>query len=123
MHFGVSSTGTIPLRTKVLSRITAPLRQQSTLPGPVIQEVDVPQDAFESDPALTPARVFETTFDLDVDPLNNEILLHAWGNLECCLPRGTRIAYLYSLAAPAAGDRQASLPSCNRATSSCSKKC
>ena len=58
VHFGVSSTGTIPLRTKVLSRITAPLRQQSRLPGPVIQEVDVPQDAFESDPrAHTRSRV------------------------------------------------------------------
>jgi hypothetical protein len=113
VHFGVSSTGTIPLRTRVLSRITAPLRSQSMLPGPVIQSGDIPEDSFDSDPALTPVRVFETTFALNVDPLNNEIFLHAWGNLECCLSRGTRTAYLYSLAPAGAEDRQASRPDLN----------
>lgn len=111
VHFAVGSTGTVPMRTQVLSRITAPLRSQSTLPGAVIPAVDVPPESFDSDPALRPVRVFETAFALNVDPANNEIFLHTWGNLECCLARGVRVANLYTLAAPGGGDRQASRPS------------
>src|SRR5262249_53241670 len=94
---------------QVLSRITAPLRSQSTVPPTVIPESDVPPTSFESDPALTQVRVFETTFDLSVNPANNRIFLHTWGNLECCLPKGTRTAYLYQFA-DGPGERQASLP-------------
>lgn len=111
VHFSVGSTGTIPLRTQMLSRITAPLRSQSTLPGAVISAAGIAPDSFDSDPALQPVRAFETAFELDVHPQNNEILLHTWGNLDCCLARGVRVAYLYTLAAPGVGDRQASRPS------------
>ncbi len=126
VHFAAGSGGRVPLRTKILSRITAPLRQQSATPGVVIAEAELPPplepfdpdptlaqirtEPLDSDPALAQVRVFETTFPLDVSPLSNEIYLHTWGNLECCLPQGSRTAFLYALAAPAAGERQALLP-------------
>jgi hypothetical protein len=108
-HFAVDSVGTVPMHTKVLSRITAPLRGRSALPGTVIPVADVPDAAFDGDPALAQVRTFETTFPLTASPQNNTIFLHTWGNLQCCLPTGTRIAYLYVLAA-GPGQRQASLP-------------
>ncbi|HEY5912271.1 MAG TPA: hypothetical protein VJA21_16840 [Verrucomicrobiae bacterium] len=103
------SGGTIPQGTKILSRVTAPLRSKSLPPDVVIPEAEIPSAAFDSDPALARVRVFETAFPLPVHPENNEIYLHTWGNLECCLPTGTQIAYLYSLAA-GPGERQASRP-------------
>jgi hypothetical protein len=109
VHFAADSTGTVPQRTRILSRITAPLRSERTVPGTVIPEADVPDASFDSDPALAGVRVFETAFPLAVSRKNNAIFLHTWGNLECCLPTGTRIAYLYWLE-PGQGERQASLP-------------
>ena len=126
VHFGVGSGGQIPQRTRILSRITAPLRQQSVTPGVEIAEADLPPplepfdpeptlaqirtEPLDSDPALAQVRVFETTFPLDVSPENNEIYLHTWGNLECCLPKGSQSAYLYSLGPVLSGERQALLP-------------
>jgi hypothetical protein len=97
VHFAVDTKGTIPQHTKVLSRIAAPLRNQAALPGVVIQEAYLPDDAFETDPALRRVTVFETTFPVEVNPESNKIYLHTWGNLECCLPRGTTSVYLYSV--------------------------
>lgn len=113
VHFQTTSSGTVPLGTKILSRITAPLRSQRSLPEVVIQEADIPSESFSTDPALSQVRVFETTHDLTVNRLNNEIFLHTWGNLECCLPQGTQVAYLYVLLPPLAGERQAVLPVLN----------
>jgi hypothetical protein len=109
VHFKVDSGGEIPLSTKILSRVTAPLRNRSTTPDVVIAEADVPPATFDSDPALAQVRVFETAFPLTVSVHNNTIFLHTWGNLECCLPKGTRNAYLYSLT-NGLGERQAFLP-------------
>ena len=80
------------------------------MPGVVIPEADVPPESFDSDPALVQVRVFETTFRLTVSQSNNTIFLHTWGNLDCCLSKRTRTAYLYVLA-DGPGERQASLPS------------
>lgn len=109
VHFEVGSGGAIPLGTKILSRVTTPFRNRSAAPGVVIPESDVPPASFDSDPALAQVRVFETAFPLTVSVNNNTIFLHTWGNLECCLPKGTRIAYLYSLTG-GPGERQALLP-------------
>ncbi len=103
VHLEVDSEGTIPQGTKVLSRITAPLPHQATPPGVIIPEEDVPDEAFESHPVLSRVRVFETAFPATVHPENNEIFLHAWGNLECCLPLGTMSAHLYSVFPAGAG--------------------
>jgi hypothetical protein len=110
VHFEVRSNGDVPLgTTKILSRVTAPLRHKSATPDVVIPEADVPQETFDADPALAQVRVFETAFPLKVNINNNRIFLHTWGNLECCLPTGTRSAYLYVLP-DGTGERQASLP-------------
>jgi hypothetical protein len=109
VHFGVGSNGEVPLGTKILSRVTASLRNKSATPDVVIPEADVPPMTFDSDPALAQVRVFETSFPLKVNTKNNTIFLHTWGDLECCLPKGTRTAYLYSLA-DGPGERQASMP-------------
>jgi hypothetical protein len=109
VYFETGSSGTVPLGTKILSRITAPLRSRSTVPGTVLQDVDIPAESFDSDAALAQVRVFETALPLRVNQNNNLIFLHTWGNLECCLPTGTQTAYLYSLA-DGPGERQALLP-------------
>lgn len=109
VHFEVGSGGAIPLGAKILSRITAPLRNKSATPGVVIAEAEVPPATFDSDPALAQVRVFETAFPLTVSMNNNTIFLHTWGDLECCLPKGARTAYLYSLA-DGPGERQALMP-------------
>ena len=93
----VSSNGTIPMGTKILSRIGRPLLRETGLPGVVIQETDLAPDAFDSDPALKKSRVFETAFSLQVHPQNNTIYFHAFGNLECCLPGGAISAYVFAL--------------------------
>ena len=46
-------------------------------------------------PALRGAVAFETAARLKAEPINNEIRLHTWGDLDCCLPRGATVAYLY----------------------------
>jgi hypothetical protein len=109
VHFEVGSSGEIALGTKLLSRVTAPLRHQSATPEVVIAEADVPPQTFDSDPALAQVRVFETAFPFTVSINNNTVFLHTWGNLECCLPKGVRTAYLYSLA-EGSGERQAFMP-------------
>src|SRR5262245_28594668 len=85
VHFQVGSNGAIsprkiPLGTKILSRVTTPLRSKSVVPSVVIPEGDVPPETFDSDPALAQVRVFETAFCLTVHQNNNTIFLHTWGN-------------------------------------------
>ncbi|UCF91863.1 MAG: hypothetical protein JSW39_26930 [Desulfobacterales bacterium] len=104
VHFEAASTGQVPLGTQILSRVGDPLRNTTVPPSTVIHEVDLPEDAFDADPALRRCRVFETTFALDVYPENNTIYLHAWGNRQCCLPGGATSAYVYALD-PANPDR------------------
>ena len=109
VHFEVGSGGVVPLGTKILSRVTTPLRSKSASPEVVIPEADVPPGTFDTDPALAQVRVFETAFPLTVTINSNTIFLHTWGNLECCLPKGIRTAYLYSLP-EGSGERQAFMP-------------
>jgi hypothetical protein len=112
VHIEAGSVGKIDMRTLILSRITAPLRNRSTLPPVPIPEADVPAESFDSDPALVQVRVFETAHDLTVSQSNNRIFIHTWGNLDCCLPKRTRVAYLYVLPV-GTGSRPASLPNLN----------
>jgi hypothetical protein len=53
--------------------------------------------SYTSDPALAHVCVFEMTAPVAVDPLNNELRLHTWGNEECCLPRATTTAHVYAI--------------------------
>ncbi len=97
VHIEASSTGQIPMGTKVLSRVGDPLRNNNSPPETVIRDLDLPEDAFSADPALLRSRVFETSHVLDVYTENNKIYFHAWGNLQCCLPGGATSAYVYAL--------------------------
>lgn len=110
VHVQVGGPGTVPLGTKVLSRVTAPLLGRSAPPPLVIPEADVPAPAFEGDPALADARVFETAFELDVKAINNTLYIHTWGDERCCLPVGIRSVYLYGLVAAAGGELRATMP-------------
>jgi len=49
---------------------------------------------MEGDPALTAVVVFETAFPAQLDPSNNQIFVHTWGEEECCLAAGTTEAFL-----------------------------
>lgn len=110
VHVETAAAGTLPLGTKVLTRIAAPLRHQSQRPPTVIPESDLTGDAFDTDPALAAARVFETAFDLVAHPENNTIYIHDGGDLECCLPCGIRSAELYGLTALGNGLHRAIRP-------------
>ena len=72
--------------------------------------------------ATRPAGVaaFETAYDQALDPVNNEMRLHTWGEEECCLAPGTTEAYLYRPAAPAR--RRPCARRWRTATTSCSRR-
>jgi hypothetical protein len=104
VHLAVDSKGTMAPGQQLLTRIVAPLRVDRTKPvathptvPPETQIRFVSDSDFQSDPVLAQVRVFETATDARVDPRNNEIRVHAWGNDECCLPRGTTTAHLYAI--------------------------
>jgi hypothetical protein len=95
VHFQTTNPYALPQQSQVLSRVTTPLRGKTAVPGAVLLASDLAADSFDNDPALTGTKVFETAFPIQLDPKNNLLFLHAWGNLECCLPSGATSAYLY----------------------------
>jgi hypothetical protein len=95
VHFNVSSGGLVPQGQQLLTRVTAPFRHDSQPPGIVVRELT--EDDYRGDPALAQVRVFETAGEVVCRPLNNTIHIHTWGNEQCCLPRGTRTAHLYTV--------------------------
>ena len=95
VHFNVDSAGVIPKHHQLLTRITQPLRHDSQPPDIVVRELG--EDDYAGDPALSQVRVFQTTADAICRPTNNTIQIHTWGNEQCCLPRGTRTAHLYTV--------------------------
>ena len=82
VHFRVTSDGSIPEGTVLLSRVTQPIG--STLAPP--REILPPDHETAIGRAQT---VFETVGETPVDPGLNEIPLWAWGRRNCCHPRGT----------------------------------
>ena len=93
---GVSGPQLLPAGTLAVTRVVAPLRNQGQAPGAVIPASRITAETLETDPALAGAAVFETARDLHCHEVNNEILLHTWGNEECCLPEGATEAWLYA---------------------------
>jgi len=106
VHVRATSTGTIPAKTQLVTRISAAMRfdrQPGVVPVPqpnapprVLLNL-ITDDDYRTDRALAQARVFETIADRTVDPLLNELRLHPWGNEQCCLPRGTTTAHVYAI--------------------------
>ncbi|MBZ5621701.1 MAG: hypothetical protein LAQ69_23685 [Acidobacteriia bacterium] len=97
VHVGVSAPFNLPQGSKVVSHITAPLAGDAAPPGFEIDGARITADSLVTDPALASAVVFETTFPLDLDPRNNRIVIHTWGNDECCLAAGSTEAFLYTI--------------------------
>lgn len=83
---------TVPQGTMVLTRIARPLRGQPAPPGPVIPSATLDLD---TDPAARDVTVFETTAPIAVDPGRNELRIHTWEDLHCCLPAGATGAPLF----------------------------
>ena len=71
-------------------------RNQGQPPGVVVEAFRITAETLETDPALAGALVFETARDLECHEDNNEILVHAWGNEECCLAEGATQAWLFA---------------------------
>ncbi len=85
----------VPTGAQLSTRIGAPLRGETTPPGPVL-----PGAAdFNGDPALAGAVVFETAARTRVRVRHNALRIHSWGDVDCCLARGAREAYLYAVEA------------------------
>jgi hypothetical protein len=94
MHDGVSARtfvqirvapgthGRLPKGTQILTRLDEPLRADPA-PHPARLTADVADEALEKARA-----VFETVGDATLRSELNEIPIHAWGNRDCCIPRG-----------------------------------
>lgn len=98
--------GTIVAGTKLTTRIANPLRGQ---PAPPPLVIAAGQADFDSDPALDGVTVFETTASVRVMAARNLMRIHDWGDAACCLARGAREAWLYTVR-PLAGDLMANRP-------------
>lgn len=106
VHLQVTATGVVTERTPLLTTITSPMRFDRDpgvvpLPQPVVPPGTLLHEIFDedyrTDPALAHLQVFETTAPVTLDPDNNELRLHAWGNERCCLARGTLTAHVYAV--------------------------
>ncbi len=93
------TSGTLPKGTQLLSRIDGPMQSQMPPHDSVIPK----ELAVE---ALKAASVVFETFDAaQLHHSLNEIEIYAWGNRQCCLPRGTTTLDLVGdLAADLAAD-------------------
>jgi hypothetical protein len=96
VQLSVSVAGIVSAGTPLLSRIALPLRGQTSPPGAVIPAADL---QFEDDPVLQDVAVFETTARIALHPLLNELVVHTWGDRDCCLPRGATGLHLYGVVA------------------------
>jgi hypothetical protein len=97
VHIGVSAPLNLPQGSKLVSRVLAPLQGETAPPGAIIDSTKITPDSLATDPALSTAVVFETSHPQRLDPKNNEIMLHTWGNDECCLAAGSTEAFLYTI--------------------------
>ncbi|HZR27431.1 MAG TPA: hypothetical protein VFA71_01520 [Terriglobales bacterium] len=97
VHIGVNAPLNLDQGSKVVSRISSPLRGDAAAPGAVIDGNKITADLLKTDPALSGAVVFETSHPQRLDPKNNQIVIHTWGNDECCLAAGSTEAFLYTI--------------------------
>jgi hypothetical protein len=102
VHLEVTARGAMGPGQQLVTQITSPMRHELQAPGTLLKPMV--DDAYRTDAALAQVRVFETSATAAFDPLSNELYIHAWGNEQCCLPRGTRTAQLYAI------DRSAATP-------------
>ena len=110
VHLGVNAACTLAQGTKIVTRIVAPLVGAVVAPDREMDDAAITVEALETDPALSSAVVFETAHGAALDPSNNEIFIHAWGNDDCCLPgrdhRGVSLCCAERHQRRPAGDRR-----------------
>jgi len=94
---GSPGDGVVPIGTRFLSRLQQPLRGQAGVPGAVI--ATLAESAYDDDPALREAVVFEATSRTRVVPSLNRLFVHELGDAQCCLPKGATRAFLYGVGA------------------------
>lgn len=92
---GVSAPVALPQATRFVTRLSAPLSGTPEPPGIQVDAASITAERLQTDPALAQALVFESMHPASFDPRNNEMRIHAWGNEQCCLPAGTREAFLF----------------------------
>jgi|SRR5215217_8124750 len=93
-------SGTLPSGAiQVLTRINRPLGSNMP-PHPAV----VLSDGLRERALSAADAVFETMTDVRLDAGLNKIYIHAWGNKQCCLPRGTTTVDLVGDLALEAGD-------------------
>ncbi|MEZ5863396.1 MAG: hypothetical protein R3D25_04730 [Geminicoccaceae bacterium] len=92
---GSPGDGVVPTGTRFLTRLRRPLRGQPGTPGPVI--TSLAESAYDDDPALREALVFEATARTRVLPALNRLFVHEMGDAQCCLPKGARQAFLFGV--------------------------
>ncbi|MGZ4798529.1 MAG: hypothetical protein ACXVL8_02685 [Acidimicrobiia bacterium] len=105
VHLNVSTKGTIDPGRQLVTRIEAPMRfdrvplapaaRPTRPPGTLLHRID--DDDYRTDPALAQVRAFETAATCEVDPRNNDLRIHTWGNEECCLAEGATTAHVYAV--------------------------
>ncbi len=95
MHDGVSArafvflrltsgtSGFVPAGTPVLTRITSQIGAELPPHPPVLSA------SHEVDAKAAAGAVFETQVDANLHANLNAMRIHAWGDRQCCLPRGT----------------------------------
>lgn len=95
VHFtvGAGANVMLPAGTPLVSRITAPLNGAMAPPPTII----APGADFDTDPALEHATVFETIGETSLAARHNELRIHSWGDVECCLAKGATSAWLYAI--------------------------
>lgn len=83
----------VPAGTRLVTRIARPLIGATGAPGAVL-----PADAdFDGDPALEGSSVFETTALIATTSAHNLLMVHTFADVDCCLAKGAREAFLYGL--------------------------
>lgn len=87
----------LPQGTCAVTRLVAPLGHETTLPGVVVSDALVTAETLERDPALASAEAFETTFPMEFRAIHNELLIHAWGDENCCLRPGTTELFVFAV--------------------------
>jgi Baseplate J-like protein len=99
VHLTVASAGAVPAGTVVASRITTPVTPgASAPPGPVIAAADADRAIAAAD------AVFQVVQGCRVDPRENELAIHTWGDAGCCLPTGATEVDLVGKVSLAPGD-------------------
>lgn len=99
-QFAAGAQGQLPAGTRLVTGLGAVPAHMRAMPTAAMLDVaanHITDSDLVQDPAFVRARIFETTADLPVDPLSNELVLHTWGNAGCCLPAGATLAHVFAI--------------------------